>query len=137
MTHTEFLSSILRTVRETGAVSALDELRSERPSFDGAGYHDTKAVFYVWAIDRLVAGGLSDFGVLWHPLLEAHSPQVWWSAATLASAAAASQAQGGPQKAGREKSSAAAPRAERGSRQKQLAPKASCRAHHAGRRPLC
>jgi hypothetical protein len=89
MTHTEFLSSILRTVRETGAVSALDQLRSERPSFDGAGYHDTKAVFYVWAIDRLVAGGLSDFGVLWHPLLEAHSPQVWWSAATLASAAAA------------------------------------------------
>ncbi len=92
MTHTEFLSSILRTVRASGAASALEQLRRERPAFhvdaDGAAYHDTRAVFFVWAVDRLVAGGLSDFGVLWHPLVESHSPQVWWSAATLASAEA-------------------------------------------------
>ena len=94
MTHTEFLSSILRTVRASGAASTLDQLRIDRPVFhtDSAHnvvYHDTRAVFFVWAVDRLVAGGLSDFGVLWHPLLDTHSPQVWWTAATLASAAAA------------------------------------------------
>jgi hypothetical protein len=43
----------------------------------------------VWAIDRQRRWLQRDPGVLWHPLLEAHSPQVWWSAATLASAAAA------------------------------------------------
>ncbi|MGB8857659.1 MAG: hypothetical protein WCC60_00310 [Ilumatobacteraceae bacterium] len=90
MTHTEFLSSILRTVRVSGATSALEQLRAERPAFHvdttrGAIYHDTRAVFFVWAVERLVAGGLSDFGVLWHPLVEANSPQVWWSTATLAS----------------------------------------------------
>lgn len=93
MTHTDFLSSILRTVRASGAASALEQLRRERPAFHvdatgGAMYHDTLAVFFVWAVDRLVAGGLSDLGVLWHPLVESHSPQVWWSAATLASAEA-------------------------------------------------
>lgn len=89
MTHTEFLSSILRTVRASGAAVALEQLRSTRPAFhvtdEVATYHDTRAVFYVWAIDRLVTGGLSDFGVLWHPLLDSRSPLVWWSAATLAS----------------------------------------------------
>jgi hypothetical protein len=94
MTHTEFLSSILRTVRAHGAASALEQLRAERPAFHvdavhGAMYHDTLAVFFVWAVDRLVGGGLSDFGVLWHPLVESHSPLVWWSAATLASPEAA------------------------------------------------
>lgn len=95
MTHTEFLSSILRTVRVSGAAVALEQLRTDRPAFHTtspiidaeqvAVYHDTRAVFYVWAVDRLVAGGLSDFGVLWHPLLDSRSPLVWWSAATLAS----------------------------------------------------
>ena len=91
MTHTEFLSSILRTVRASGAAVALEQLRTDRPAFHSdadqvAVYHDTRAVFYVWAIERLVTGGLSDFGVLWHPLLDSRSPLVWWSAATLASA---------------------------------------------------
>jgi len=93
MTHTEFLSTILRTVRESGAASALEQMRNDRPAFhlaDGvASYHDTRAVFFVWAIDRLVQGGLSDFGVLWHPLLDTRSPQVWWSNTTLRSAEAA------------------------------------------------
>ncbi len=93
MTHTEFLSSILRTVRASGAAVALEQLRTDRPAFHTAAdqvaaYHDTRAVFYVWAIDRLVTGGLSDFGVLWHPLLDSRSPLVWWSAATLATPAA-------------------------------------------------
>ncbi len=94
MTHTEFLSFILRSVRASGAAVALEQLRTDRPAFhtdadQAAAYHDTLAVFYVWAIDRLVTGGLSDFGVLWHPLLDSRSPLVWWSAATLATPAAA------------------------------------------------
>ena len=94
MKHAEFLSSILRTVRASGAASALEQVRTTRPAFHadnalGATYHDTRAVFFVWAIDRLVTGGLNDFGVLWHPLLDTFSPQVWWTAATLASADAA------------------------------------------------
>ena len=90
MTHTEFLSFLLRTVRAEGAASTLELVRNTRPAFHPIGaealaYHDTLAVFYVWAVDRLVAGGLSDFGVMWHPLLDVRSPQVWWQAATLAS----------------------------------------------------
>lgn len=93
MTHTEFLSSILRTVRASGAAVALEQLRTTRPAFHTdadqvAIYHDTRAAFFVWAIDRLVTGGLSDFGVLCHPLLDSRSPLVWWSAATLATPAA-------------------------------------------------
>ena len=92
MTHTEFLSSILRTVRASGAAVALEQLRSNRPAFhtddEVAVYHDTRAVFFVWAIDRLVTGGLSDFGVLWHPLVDSRSPLVWWNAATLADSSA-------------------------------------------------
>lgn len=92
MTHTEFLSSILRTVRASGAAVALEQLRADRPAFhiddQVAAYHDTRAVFYVWAVDRLVTGGLSDFGVLWHPLVDSRSPLVWWTAATLAGPAA-------------------------------------------------
>ncbi len=96
MTHTEFLSSILRTVRASGAAVALEQLRADRPAFhpvsdEVALYHDTRAVFYVWAIDRLVTGGLTDFGVLWHPLVDSRSPLVWWTAATLATPQAAQQ----------------------------------------------
>ena len=90
MTHAEFLSTLLRTIRAEGAASTLEQVRNTRPAFHpiapGArAYHDTLAVFYVWAVDRLVAGGLSDFGVMWHPLVDARSPQVWWTPATLAS----------------------------------------------------
>ena len=97
MTHSEFLSSILLSVRADGAVHTLEQLRTLRPTFHTATdrdgrpfhlYHDTCAVFFVWGVDRLVAGGLSDFGVMWHPLLDTRSPLVWWTADTLASAEA-------------------------------------------------
>ena len=97
MTHGEFISSLLRSIRADGAAVALSQVRAERPAFhlgvdrDGkpfASYHDTRAVFFVWAVDRLVTGGLSDFGVMWHPLLHTSSPLVWWTAATLDSAEA-------------------------------------------------
>ena len=93
MTHTEFLTSILRQIRTNGALATLEQLRADRPAFHTSAdqvamYHDTRAVFYVWAVDRLIVGGLSDFGVMWHPLLDNRSPLVWWTAATLATTAA-------------------------------------------------
>jgi hypothetical protein len=83
MTHTEFLCSLLRSVRAVGASATLRQVRATRPAFHDGAYHDTRAVFYVWAVDRLVAGGLSDIGVLWHPLTDDRSVQAWWTIATL------------------------------------------------------
>lgn len=89
MTHTEFLCSILRSVRADGAAAALAQVRAERPAFFDGSYHDTRAVFFVWAVDRLVQAGLSDVGVLWHPLTDDRSVEAWWSLDTLATDAAA------------------------------------------------
>ena len=58
MTHTEFLCSLVRSVRTTGAANTLAQVRADRPAFDRGRYHDTRAVFYVWAVDRLVDAGL-------------------------------------------------------------------------------
>lgn len=88
MTHHQFLTLVLRTVREHGAAATLDRLQQERPRFDRGNYHHTRAVFFVWAVDRLVQSGLSDIGVLWHPLVDERSPLVWWHAGVLESALA-------------------------------------------------
>jgi len=88
MTHTEFLSSLVRSVRESGAANTLTQVRADRPAFHRGAYHDTRAVFFVWAVDRLLEGGLSEIGVLWHPLTSPDSVFAWWTAATLDSAAA-------------------------------------------------
>ena len=55
---------------------------------DTGGYHDTLTVFYTWAVDRLVAAGLSTTGILWHPLVGKQAPLSWWDRATLFSVAA-------------------------------------------------
>ncbi|MFZ4810158.1 MAG: hypothetical protein ACOYL9_02330 [Ilumatobacteraceae bacterium] len=81
MSHVDVIATTTRTVRESGAVAALDELRS---SF-GDQYHHTLAVFFVWAIDRLVDAGLTDVQILWHPLTDAQSPLAWYDRATLVS----------------------------------------------------
>lgn len=95
MTHVELITSLTHRVRHAGAAVALDELRSTRPAIIGpagaVGYHDTLAVFYVWAVDRLVAAGLNDVQVLWHPLTDVRSPRSWWDDETLASNAAAAR----------------------------------------------
>jgi hypothetical protein len=88
MTHVEFITSLTHRVRLAGAAVALDELRATRPAIISpagtVGYHDTLAVFYVWAVDRLVAAGLNDVRVLWHPLVDVRSPRAWWDDDTLA-----------------------------------------------------
>ncbi|MCB9381405.1 MAG: hypothetical protein H6513_12025 [Acidimicrobiaceae bacterium] len=88
MTHHEFLRSLLVSIRERGAAATLDQVRADRPRFHDGHYHDTRAVFFVWAVDRLVTADLSDMGVLWHPLLDADSPLAWWPVGILESAAA-------------------------------------------------
>lgn len=86
--HTVLVHHVLGLVRDLGASRALVELRRTRPPLDAEGYHDTLAVYVVWAVERLVDAGLSDLGVLWHPLTDDRSPLAWWDADTLASAPA-------------------------------------------------
>ena len=88
MTHAQFIAQLTQQVHAGGAVAALAHLRAARPAFTSVGFHDTAAVFAVWAVDRLVAAGLSDFQVMWHPLTDARSIRSWWDDTTLASAAA-------------------------------------------------
>jgi hypothetical protein len=83
MTHGELISSLTRSIRTVGAAAALDDLRRTRPAIHDGGYHDTLAVFYVWGVDRLLAGGLGELGVLWHPLTQPRSALSWWHAAHL------------------------------------------------------
>jgi hypothetical protein len=78
MTHAAFITSLTRSVRAAGAAEALGELRAHQPMLAGQPYHDTLAVFYVCAVDRLVQAGLSDFGVLWHPLVDQASITAWY-----------------------------------------------------------
>jgi hypothetical protein len=88
MTHAQFIAQLTQQVRGHGAVTVLANLRATRPALTTVGYHDTAAVFSVWAVDRLVAAGLSDFQVMWHPLTDARSIRSWWDDTTLASTAA-------------------------------------------------
>jgi hypothetical protein len=91
--HLEFVAEVVALMHRVGAADALVTLRQERPAFhvsaDGPAYHDTRAVFTVWAVDRLVKAGLSPRAVLWHPLVHADSAHAWWTAAVLESDAAA------------------------------------------------
>jgi hypothetical protein len=89
MTHVEFITSLTHRVRLAGAAATLDQLRAERAVIVTPNgtieHHDTLAVFYVWAVDRLLAAGLNDIRVLWHPLVDVRSPRSWWDDATLES----------------------------------------------------
>lgn len=96
MTHLDLITTIAHRVREAGASAALAELRSSRPDLTATdlttiGYHDTLAVFYVWAVDRLVEAGLDDTRILWHPLTDPRSALAWWDAATLEGPQAAAE----------------------------------------------
>lgn len=89
MTHAAFITSLTRTVRDRGAACALADLRASRADVAGQPYHETLAVYYVWAVDRLIAGGLNDLALLWHPLLDEASVYAWYPAEVLDSAEAA------------------------------------------------
>lgn len=103
MEHVALLRMITALVRDAGPVAALDELRRTRPALVPAkidhvaadqahdGYHETLAVFYVWAVDRLAQAGLSDMAILWHPLTDTRSPMAWWDESTLSSVDARQQ----------------------------------------------
>ena len=80
-----FVDVLIRAVRTMGAAATLAELRRSRPAITTDGYHDTVAVFYVWAVDRLVAAGLSDSQIHWHPLVDGGSVHAWWDDTTLRS----------------------------------------------------
>jgi hypothetical protein len=85
MTHAAFITSLTRTVRDLGAAGALADLRASRADIAGQPYHETLAVYYVWAVDRLIEGGLSDLALLWHPLLDEASVYAWYPVEVLAS----------------------------------------------------
>lgn len=94
MTHLDFITAIARSIRSVGAPETLAELRRTQPNMMGADlrpmpFHDTTAVFTVWAVDRLVAAGLANTRILWHPLTDPRSVLSWWDAAELATAQAA------------------------------------------------
>ena len=92
MSHVDFITSLTTRVRLVGAQAALDELRANQTLIitpaGTVGYHETLAVFAVWAVDRLVAAGLDDVQVLWHPLTDVRTPLSWWDHDTLESPAA-------------------------------------------------
>lgn len=87
--HLDFVADVVGRVRRHGAAEALGALRAERPAVAGHGYHDTRTVFTVWAVDRLLQAGLTDRAVLWHPLVHADSVYAWWTPAVVDSARAA------------------------------------------------
>ncbi|MGD9703927.1 MAG: hypothetical protein AB7Q42_21240 [Acidimicrobiia bacterium] len=91
-THRAHVLAATALVRRHGAAEALARLRlaipryneaTGTPNTDTSGYHDTLTVFYTWAIERLVAGGLSTLAILWHPLTSPGAPLSWWDRETL------------------------------------------------------
>lgn len=79
MTHLDFIASTTARMRDVGPAAVLAEIRATA----GPDHHDTRTVFFVWAIDRLLRAGLSDMAVLWHPLTDARTPLSWYDAHTL------------------------------------------------------
>lgn len=91
-THRAHVLAAAALVRRHGGAEALARLRLAIPRYneatgtantDTSGYHDTLTVFYTWAIERLVAGGLSTLAILWHPLTSPTAPRSWWDRETL------------------------------------------------------
>lgn len=95
--HDAHLLACISLVRRHGAAEALAILRRAIPPYNEAtgventptrGYHDTITVFYVWAIDRLLAEGLTAGEILVSPMVTRSAPLAWWDRHTLMSPAA-------------------------------------------------
>ena len=93
-THEGHLLACISLVRRFGAVEALAIVRAAIPLYNEAtgvantptsGYHDTITVYYVWAIDRLVADGLGPAGILRNERVARTALLAWWDRETLMS----------------------------------------------------
>jgi hypothetical protein len=86
-THEGHILACVSLVRALGAAEALAVLRAAIPTYNEAtgvantptgGYHDTITVYYVWAIDLLLAAGLPGAELLADPLVERTALLAWW-----------------------------------------------------------
>jgi len=86
-THEGHILACVSLVRRLGAADALEVLRAAIPPYNEAtgvantptgGYHDTITVYYVWAIDVLLAADLSVAQLLSDPLVERTALLAWW-----------------------------------------------------------
>jgi len=93
-THEGHILAAVSLIRRLGAPEALAVLRAAIPPYNEAtgvantasgGYHDTITVYYVWAIDLLLAEGLSVAELLAHPLVERTALLAWWDSDVLMS----------------------------------------------------
>jgi hypothetical protein len=50
---------------------------------DTSGYHDTLTVYYVWAVDQLLAADNDTTAVLHSPLVDRQAALLWWPRETL------------------------------------------------------
>ncbi len=96
-THEAHLLACLSLVRRLGAVETLAVLRRAIPLYnettgvdntDTSGYHDTLTVYYVWAVDRLLATPCTTTDVLHDPLVDRQAALKWWDKSTLFSVSA-------------------------------------------------
>ena len=96
-THEGHLLACVSFVRSHGPADALVVLRGAIPPYNVAtgvantptgGYHDTITVYFVWAIDHLLASGLDAPSILVDPLVERTALLRWWGRETLMSAEA-------------------------------------------------
>lgn len=96
-THDGHLVACVAIVGVHGAKRGLDIIRAAIPPYNVAtgvantatgGYHETITVYYVWAIDRLLATGRTPRVILDSPLTGRAAPLVWWDRETLMSVAA-------------------------------------------------
>lgn len=85
--HRDLVLATAGLVRRHGGAEALGLLRLTLGSVPG--YHDTRTVFVVWAVERLLGSGLSATALLWHPLTSGGAEAAWWDTATLESPEAA------------------------------------------------
>ena len=86
-THEGHILACVSLVRRLGPAEALEVLRAAIPPYNEAtgvantptgGYHDTITVYYVWAIDLLLAAGLTVAELLADPLVERTALLAWW-----------------------------------------------------------
>lgn len=91
-THEGHVLACIALVRSRGPTDALVAFRAAIPPYNEStgvantstgGYHDTITAYYVWAVERLVASGVSTHEILAHPSIERTGALAWWDRETL------------------------------------------------------